>query len=360
MPIKEIGLVSFRNHDTISLNFCPNINVIWGKNGSGKTAILEALHSLSIGRSFRTNRKKELLKGDKDFFSITGIFKKGDSIQKIQINQTKDGTRRMFIDGNKLESVKELVGLNPVVLLSPEEQIITKGTPQDKRNYFNKIFSTISNKYFTILSDYNRILKQRNKLLDDFDFIIDAQKELDIWNERISEIGQKLWEERNGYYKKFMQELNNTLNDFKEDNFTFSFEILTKSAENKKEYIEILKKHQNKDTYLGRTTYGPHTDNINFTFNEKTIKQYGSQGEHKLALLLIKLAEVKLIRKATKKAPIILLDDLFAKLDDSRSKQAMAMIDNDLQTIITTTDLKIVEDRGIKIDNKNNCGFYLG
>ncbi len=113
----------------------------------------------------------------------------------------------MLIDGNKLESVKELVGLNPVVLLSPEEQIITKGTPQDKRNYFNKIFSTISNKYFTILSDYNRILKQRNKLLDGFDFIIDAKKELDIWNERISEIGQKLWEERNGYYKKFMQEL---------------------------------------------------------------------------------------------------------------------------------------------------------
>jgi len=359
MPIKEIGLVSFRNHDTISLNFCPNINVIWGKNGSGKTAILEALHSLSIGRSFRTNRKKELLKDDKDFFSITGIFKTGNSVQEIQINQTKDGTRRMFIDGNKLESVKELVGLNPVVLLSPEEQIVTKGTPQDKRNYFNKIFSIISNKYFTILSDYNRILKQRNKLLDDFNFIIDAQKELDIWNERISEIGQKLWEERSSYYEKFIQELKNTLNEFKDYNFTFSLETLTKTVDNKKEYIEILKKCQNKDTYLGRTTYGPHTDNINFTFNGKNIKNYGSQGEHKLALLLIKLTEVKLIRTATKKAPIILLDDLFAKLDDARSKQAMAMIDKNLQTIITTTDLKIVEDRGIKIDNKNNCGFYL-
>ena len=359
MPIKEIGLVSFRNHDTWNMEFCPNINVIWGKNGSGKTAILEAIHSLSIGRSFRTNRKKELLKDDKDFFSITGIFKTGNSIQEIQINQTKDGTRRIFIDGNKLVSVKELVGLNPVVLLSPEEQIVTKGAPQDKRNYFNKIFSIISNKYFTILSDYNRILKQRNKLLDDFNFIIDAQKELDIWNERISEIGQKLWEERNGYYKKFKQELNNTLKEFKDGNFIFSFEILTKTSENKQEYFEILKKQQNRDTYLGRTTYGPHTDNIIFKFNNRNIKQYGSQGEHKLALLLIKLAEVKLIRKVTLNAPIILLDDLFAKLDDSRSIQAMAMIDNDLQTIITTTDLKIVEDRGIKIDNKNNCGFYL-
>ncbi len=100
-------------------------------------------------------------------------------------------------------------------------------------------------------------------------------------------------------------------------------------------------------------------DKINFNFGGKNIKKYGSQGEHKLALLLIKLAEVKLIRKVTKNIPIVLLDDLFAKLDSSRIKQAMAMIDKDLQTIMTTTDLKIVEDRGIKIDDLNNGSFYL-
>ena len=110
---------------------------------------------------------------------------------------------------------------------------------------------------------------------------------------------------------------------------------------------------------MGRTTYGPHTDKFNFTFNDKNIKQYGSQGEHKLALLLVKLAEVKLIRKETDKIPIVLLDDLFAKLDDSRSKQVMALIDNDFQTIITTTNLKTVEERGIKIDNSKSCSFYL-
>ena len=121
-----------------------------------------------------------------------------------------------------------------------------------------------------------------------------------------------------------------------------------------------MNKLQSRDIYLGRTTYGPHTDKIDFIFNGKNIKKFGSQGEHKLVLLLIKLAEVKLIRLETEKAPIILLDDLFAKLDDSRSKLVMEMIDNDLQTIITTTDLKIVEDRGIAIDSKNNCSFYLG
>lgn len=360
MPIKEIGLVSFRNHDSINMKFCPKINVIWGKNGSGKTAILEAIHSLSIGRSFRTNRKKELLKDDKEFFSVTGKFDKADIIQEIQINQTKEGTRRIFIDGNKIESIRELIGLNPVVLLSPEEQVITKGAPQEQRNYFNKLFSIVSNEYFTILSDYNRILKQRNKLLDDFNLTDKAQTELDIWDERISEIGQKLWKKKEEYFKNFSLELNKTVKDFYDGDFTFSCELVTKIADNEKEYIKILNKRQNRDIYLGRTTYGTHTDKINFTFNGKNLKQYGSQGEHKLALLLIKLAEVKLIRKVTKKAPIVLLDDLFAKLDDSRSKQAMAMIDNDLQTIITTTDLKIVEDRGIEIDKFNNGSFYLG
>ncbi|MCJ7801756.1 MAG: DNA replication and repair protein RecF, partial [Candidatus Marinimicrobia bacterium] len=310
MPIKEIGLVSFRNHDTINIEFCPNINVIWGKNGSGKTAILEAIHSLSIGRSFRTNRKKELLKDDKEFFSITGKFHNNDKIQEIQINQTKDGTRRILIDGNKLESIRELVGLNPVVLLSPEEQIITKGSPQDQRNYFNKLFSIVSNEYFTILSDYNRILKQRNKLLDDFNLVSSAEKELKVWNKRISEIGQKLWARRTEFFNKYSLELKNTVKDFKDGKFTFSGELEIKMPENEKEYIKILNKAQNRDIYIGRTSFGPHSDKINFTFNGKNIKQYGSQGEHKLALLLIKLAEVKLIRKVTEKAPTILLDDL--------------------------------------------------
>jgi len=360
MPIKEIGLVSFRNHDTIKMEFFPNINVIWGKNGSGKTAILEAIHSLSIGRSFRTNRKKELLKNGKEFFSITGKFNNNDKIQEIQINQTKDGTRRILIDGNKVESVRELIGLNPVVLLSPEEQIITQGSPQDQRNYFNKLFSVISNDCFTTLSDYNRILKQRNKLLDDFNLMSDVRKELNVWNERISEIGQKLWKRRTDFFNKYSLELKNTVKDFKDGNFSFSGELEKKMPENEKDYVEILKKGQSRDIYLGRTSFGPHTDKINFIFNEKNIKQYGSQGEHKLALLLIKLAEVKLIRKVTKKAPIILLDDLFAKLDDSRSKQAMVMIGDNLQTIITTTDLGLVESRGVKIDNLKNCSFYLG
>ena len=360
MPIKEIELVSFRNHNTIKLEFCPNVNVIWGKNGSGKTAILEAINSLSIGRSFRTNRKKELLRDGDDFFSINGKFFNDDVYQEIQINQTKDGMRRIFIDGNKLESIKELVGLNPVVLLSPEEQVITKGAPQDQRNYFNKLFSIVSKEYLSTLSKYKRILKQRNKLLDDFDMIPEASAELEVWNERISDVGTKLWKLRGEYFRKFCEELDKINESFGKDDFKFYGELIVKMPDNEAEYLELLIAKQSRDIYLGRTFYGPHTDKINFIFNDKNIKQFGSQGEHKLALLLIKLAEVKLIKKCTAKNPIILLDDLFAKLDDARSKQAMAMIDIDLQTIITTTDLKIVEDRGINIDARQNCSFYIG
>jgi DNA replication and repair protein RecF len=359
MPIKEIWLKSFRNHDEINLKFCPNINVIWGKNGSGKTAILEAIHSLSIGRSFRTNRKKELLKDDREFFSITGVFGHLKDKQIIQINQTKDGSRRIFVDENKLENVRDLIGLNPVVLLSPEEQIITKGSPQDKRNYFNKLFSVISSEYLIHLSDYNKIIKQRNKLLDDFHITYKADVELSVWNERLVDIGLKLWNIRKRYFDNYFNILNKLVEKFDGADFSLAGELIDKIPENEKAYIGNLEHYKIKDIYLGRTTYGPHTNKINFIFNEKNIKQFGSQGEHKLTLLLIKLAEVQLIREKSKTAPIILLDDLFAKLDDSRSKQALKMMDSNLQTIITTTDLRIVEKRGIPMDNKNNCSFYL-
>jgi len=359
MPIKEIGLTSFRNHNEINLTFCPNINVIWGRNGSGKTAILEAIHTLSIGRSFRTNRKADLLKEGEEFFSIVGKFEKSDNEQNIQINQTSDGARRIFVDETKLDNVRQLIGLNPVVLLSPEEQIVTKGSPQDQRNYFNKLFSIISSEYLNVLTDYNKIIKQRNKLLTEFNFIESAEQELVVWNERIADVGLKLWDIRKKYLDKFFECLEGVAQQLNEDKLSFSGELILKIPEDKNNYLDQLKKLQKKDIYLGRTGFGPHKDKINFIFNGKGIKQFGSQGEHKLALLLIKLAEVELIKKTTKQDPIVLLDDLFAKLDDSRSKQAMEMIEKDLQTIITTTDLKIVKDRGIAIDNKLNCSFYL-
>lgn len=360
MPIKEIGLISFRNHDEIKLKFCPNINVIWGKNGSGKTAILEAIHALSIGRSFRTNRKKELLKEGTEFFSITGKFKNSKSEQDIQINQMNNGTRRILVDSNKLENVRELVGLNPVVLLSPEEQIITKGSPQDQRNYFNKLFSIISVDYLNTLSDYNKVLKQRNRLLTEFHDIVSAEDELTVWNQEIASIGLKLWNSRKKYYNDYFNKLDDVSKIFSGANFSLIGEVKANIPKNEKEYVEKLNKLRGKEIYLGRTKYGPHHDKIDFIFNGKNIKQFGSQGEHKLVLLFIKLAEVELIKDKSEIAPIILLDDLFAKLDDERSKQAMEMIGGDLQTIITTTDLKTVEDRGIIIDNKNNCSFYLG
>ena len=360
MPIKEIGLISFRNHDEINLTFCPNINVIWGKNGSGKTAILEAIHYLSIGRSFRTHRKKELLKDDKEYFSITGKFGHSEDEQIVQINQTKDGSRRIFVDENKMENVREIIGLNPVVLLSPEEQIITKGSPRDQRNYFNKMFSIISYEYLDALADYNKIIKQRNKLLSDFHITFEADVELSVWNERLADIGLTLWNIRKEYFDNYFNIMNDIVGKFDGADFTLTGKLIEEIPEEIQSYIENLDKRKGKDLYLGRTTYGPHTNKINFIFNGKNIKQFGSQGEHKLTLLIIKLAEVQLMREQTRTAPIILLDDLFAKLDDSRSKQAMEMIDSNLQTIVTTTDLKIVEDRGVPINNDNNCSFYLG
>lgn len=358
MPIREIGVVSFRNHSEIKLKFCPHINVIWGKNGSGKTAILEAIYTLSIGRSFRTNLHRELLKDGSDYLSISGLFTHRKKEQPIQLNQTKDGKRRFFIDGAKVEKLKELVGLNPIVVLSPEEQIITKGAPSDQRSYFDKLFSIVSADYLALLSEYKRTLKQRNKLLGIFNGSGVAQGDFQVWNEKLAQSGFDLWCKRIELFEKYNVDLQTAVDEFDHD-FSFTGELKTKCPEDMGKYIGVLNTGLQQDIYLGRTLFGPHTDRIDFLFKNRNLKKYGSQGEHKLALLLIKLGEVKFMQKVTGKEPLILLDDLFAKLDDARSKQGMKLLDKNLQTIITTTDLKLVEQRGIVIDSKNNCSFRL-
>ena len=160
--IKELK----NNNSKTNINFNPGLTIIWGENGSGKTSILEAIHSLSYGKSFRTNNKTDLIKkGDKNFF-IKGFFKNKDSSKNtVTLSQDTTGLKKITINKKPIKKRKELLGLNNVVIFSPEEEEITKGSPVSRRNYFDKIFSICSYSYLNELLSYNKILKQRNSLL---------------------------------------------------------------------------------------------------------------------------------------------------------------------------------------------------
>lgn len=353
MPIDFIKLTDFRNHENIEMFFNSGINVIWGENGSGKTSILEAVHILSIGKSFKTNRINETLKHNSNTSRIEGRFTKNKQTQSISFSQSSDKQRRLKIDNKPVKTI-EIIGKNPVVLLSPEEQKITTGTPGDRRDYFNKLYSTVSKDYFSHLNIYTQILKQRNALLKH----PLKHKDFNAWDDLLSKNAEIVWKKRKNYNTKFDQCLKKVSEMYDQKGVFISLET-DNPTKSKKEILAELKKREERDLRYKSTSYGPHRDKNQFLYNNNPLKTYGSQGENKISLVLIKLAEYMFIQFETKDTPTLLLDDLFAKLDFDRSEAVLALLEKKSQTIITNTNLVDIEKHGIDLKEPNNKSFYL-
>lgn len=358
MPnIETVYIQNFRNHKHIQIDFKKGINVIWGENGSGKTAILEVVYTLSMGRSFRTRNHKETLKENADHQSLKGVFNSRTDTTEIKINQISSGQRRLFVNNIVLTKVKDLIGETPIVLLSPEEQLLTKGSPGDRRNYFDRIFSTISQEYLNILLAYQKLVKQRNALLQEIRREPAKLKAIEAWNEPLVSAGKKLYKIKNVIIRQFILELEIINNKYSKNDVELTIEFVPDgSAETLEKRLE---KSLNLDLAKGWTTTGPHRDDYGFLFNGRMLKKYGSQGEHKLALVLIKMAEIRAIKNKTGKTPILMLDDFFDKLDFQRADEALSLLNGDYQTIITTTDIIDVKKHGINLSSTNNTIFHL-
>ncbi|RMF11051.1 MAG: DNA replication and repair protein RecF [Candidatus Neomarinimicrobiota bacterium] len=349
MPIKEIELVSFRNHAHYTQTFTPSVNVLWGPNGAGKTSILEGIHLLSIGRSFKTPRTRDLLRKGDPFFQVRGRFEDRGSDMEVQWNQMENGTKRILLNGKAVARTRDIVGKNPVVVLSPEEEIIVRGSPADRRKYFNRVFSVLSSSYLDTLSTYQRILRQRNAFLAGAgDRTEPGKSELDAWDHSLSRVGMSLWRERQIWLDKFAAELDRSRSRFFPE-ASLSCTSLPVPVNSPEAYQEQLISNRNRDLLLGRTTFGPHRDQIEFEWFGESLREFGSQGQQKLVLTLLKITEFELIRTETEKTPTFLLDDLFAKLDFDRSRRIVALLNSGIQTIITTTDLMDMEHHGLEI-----------
>ena len=353
MEINNLKMISFRNHKKTNISFDSGLTIIWGKNGSGKTSILEAIYSLSFGKSFRTNNKNDLIKkGDKNFY-LKGDFKgKDNSKNTVSLSQDTKGNKKITINEKTIKKRKELFGLNNVVVFSPEEEEITKGSPLIRRNYFDKVFSICSLNYLETLLSYNKLIKQRNTLLKTEKSFEKKEKELDIWDEPLSIKGVSLWLHRKRQMNQFVHFFSKVVQKF-DKNLLLDVTYNLKTQK-KEDYIKVLKSSRVDDIKRGYTSFGPHRDDILFRWDKKKIKNHGSQGEHKLFLALLKVSEHLFISKKTGKTPIFLIDDMFANLDKERSKKLLRFVETfknknkeKSQTIITTTNIINIKENGI-------------
>lgn len=329
MIINSISLTNFRNHESFRLDFNPDTTLILGANGWGKTSILEAIYILMRGKSFRAT-DVDIIKNSSDFYRIELEYDSGETNIAVY-----DGKQKTFLVGDK--KVRRLPKKNkyPVVLFLPSDLNLISGSPSRHREYFDRIFSELSDTYGETISKYEKALHQRNELLKS-DHFNDAS--LFSWNLLLAKYGTLIKNFRTEYTDLINKELSPTYYSIAENddiiNLIYQTEII---AASESAYLAELERNTEKDHYLGHTSFGVHRDNFEFIFNNKPADGSASRGETRSIILALKFVESNIIYTKLHVKPIILLDDVFSELDQTRRK---ALINNfkDHQVIITSVE----------------------
>lgn len=352
MKISNLKLYNFRNYETISLDFSNKQNIIIGENGSGKTNIVEAIYVLAITKSFRGTLDKVLIKNGTKEMRVEGTVKNKIN-HKYEISLSETG-KIVKIDKNKIAKLSNYISKINVVLFTPEDTNAIKDSPTTRRNMINIEISQLENGYLHLLNEYNKVLKQRNAFLK-LMYINKLASPDYLWilTEKMIDIGLKIVQFR----QKFIESINKYIDDI---NFSITRKkglrisyISSYKNKSKDELISKYKNYLDKDIVLGKTSIGPHHDDFIFSLRGNNLKDYGSEGEQKNAIVCFKLAEIELFIKEKGIYPILILDDLFSELDARKINNILKKLNKNLQIFITTTDLKNINTKIL-----NNCTVF--
>ena len=336
MYIKSLELDDYRNYDKVSIKFDKGINILYGNNAQGKTNILEAIYLCSTTKSHRGNKDKEIIRFGCTESHIRALFNKNEVDYQIDIHLRNEKSKGIAINGVKLKKAAELLGLANIIIFSPEDLSIIKNGPSDRRRFVDAELCQLDKVYLYNLTNYNKIVNQRNNLLKDILIHPELRDTLDVWDSQLVNIGNKIIERR----KLFVDQLNEIISDI-HNNISGGkeeLEILYDPNIEEDSFEEKLKKHREKDIRYKLTSVGPHRDDFIFYINDIDTKKYGSQGQQRTAALSLKLAEIKLVERISGSTPILLLDDVLSELDGNRQNYLLNSI-KDIQTIVTCTGL---------------------
>lgn len=360
MIVEGIRLINFRNYNNVGVSFSPGINILVGKNAQGKTNLLEAIYMCSTGRSFRTNRDREIINFHKDEAYVGTQLKIGERDKLTEIKLERDKTKRIKVNKIELKNYRELDTGLKVVLFSPEDLRLIKEGPSNRRTYLDMSISQIKPLYHYNLRRYNKILFQRNNILKSSRFKGDTSGLLDVFDMQLAKFGALIMLERDNYLKLLLKEakdVHSIITDGKETldmEYGSSVEIGKTLSEVESRLLEALKENRQKDIEVRTTEIGPHRDDFSILINGNDSKTYASQGQQRSLVLTLKLSEVEILKKDTGYYPVLLLDDVYSELDEDRRRYLTELFSK-MQTFITTTDA--VEINGFKSYNKEY--FYV-
>jgi DNA replication and repair protein RecF len=371
MYLKKLALTNFKNYELNELEFSPKINCFVGNNGVGKTNILDAIHYLSLTKSFFNNIDSISVRHGEEYFIVQGTFVRNGEEDQIYCAFQKQKQKLLKRNGKEYQKLSDHVGRYPVVMISPADSaLITEGS-EDRRRFMNKIISQYNSEYLDSVLRYSKVLQQRNKLLKDINASGKSDPDiLSVWDAQLVKYGSYVYDERNILVSELIpvfQEYYSMISAGKEN-----VKLQYRSHLSDGDFADALVKSLTKDRYLEYTTVGVHKDDLLLEMNDYSVKSLGSQGQQKSYLVALKLAKFDYIKRKAGFSPILLLDDIFDKFDAERVEQIIRLVgnhrfgqifitdtqENRLQDILSAldTDYKLfrIADNGIVDVTQNN------
>jgi len=337
--LEKVFLKGFRNYKEAEASFLKGVNIIYGENAQGKTNLLEAIYILTNGYSYRFCNNNQLINNSMTSFYLKGIFYRLDQEKvEMEVSSSRNDVKILKVNGKRVREMENFLGNINTILYSPDDLKIVQEGPVERRRYINIEISKMRPKYYFYLSNYNKILKQRNYLLKRMKNDFKGSDLIEILDYQLAEFGINIIKERKNFIEK-LSRISKDMHHF----ITGGREVLDIKYKcdlpepNKEEYIKILSKRRNLDIERGMTSVGPHRDEIIFLINGMDSRFYGSQGQKKTVVITLKLSQMQLFKEETSGYPILLLDDIFSELDEKRRNYILENL-CESQVIITDTE----------------------
>jgi DNA replication and repair protein RecF len=338
MFLKQLSLVNFKSYRDFDANFSKRVNCFVGRNGQGKTNLLDAIHYLSFCKSFFNPVDSQNIRHSEPFFVIQGIFDKNGEDQELYCGLKRNQKKIFKKNKREYDRLSEHIGQFPLVMISPSDSELIYGSSEYRRKFIDGIVSQYDKVYLDKLIAYNQVLKQRNALLKHFaDTRAFDSESLEIWDEQLVLHGKVILDKRHDFLKSFMPLFDSyysSISDSREH-----AELTYESSTEGKELGTTLMTSLSRDRAVQYTTVGPHKDDLDFRLEGHSLKKFASQGQQKSFLLALKLAQFEFIRDQKGIKPLLLLDDVYDKLDEQRFTKLLEMVSSHKfgQVFITDT-----------------------
>jgi DNA replication and repair protein RecF len=356
MVLKTLELYNFRLHNKSFFNFSDELNYIIGGNGQGKTTVLEAIYYICTTKSLNQTADSESVSFGETSFEINGLFIDQTSNNARMFYDIESNKKLVFVNDKQVVRSATIIGKFPVVTLTQTDHAITMGNPSERRKFFDSVISQSSETYLKILLEYNKTLRQRSSLLSQIKERPNANlyDQLDAWNTTIVSLGTEIVKHRIGFINTFEKYVKDAyfeiMNEKELPWIDYSFLETVDTEIILKRFESALVKSREDEIKRGTNLVGPHRDEFYFKINDRELRKYGSQGQHKTFQIALRFAQFFFLKDALSRTPIFLMDDIFGELDSHRAERISTNLKKLGQAFITLTDFSNFE----KLDRSAN------